>query len=154
MFEKLLSGPVATITCRHFTFLHGSSLPMFAKLLMKLLDIFNVTSGHFPAGYFNGTAGIRVTFNVWTNVVAEPDIFNKISWQFVGVFSDETGHCFSYVCGKKVDIFHEILGKICSWELYIFRAVCSRETGIFNETLGHFFSCFCGNTSGRVSICS
>lgn len=75
MFEKLLSGPVATITCRHFTFLHGSSLPMFAKLLMKLLDIFNVTSGHFPAGYFNGTAGIRVTFNMFGQMWWQNQIF-------------------------------------------------------------------------------
>lgn len=128
---------------------HDSGLPVFAELLMKRLDVFNVTLGHFPAGCFNGTAGIRVTFN---------DMFGQLWWQKkifwdlliiclwkLGIF-DETGHCFSSVCGKKVDICWYMLGQICSCEPYILNEVLwhfpavflATELNIFDEMSGLF----------------
>lgn len=63
----------------------------------------------------------------------------------LGIF-DETGHCFSSVCGKKVDICWYMLGKICSCEPYILNEVLwhfpavflATELNIFDEMSGLF----------------
>lgn len=160
---------------------HDSGLPVFAELLMKRLDVFNVTLGHFPAGCFNGTAGIWVTFN---------DMFGQLWWQkkifltrssdnlsvktwyfwwdrtlFQQCLRQESGYLLIYV-GKNLQLWTVhfewsvvtfsscVSGNRAEYFWWDVRTVCSRETGIFNETMGYFLAVSVAIHPGRVSVFS